>query len=246
MDYLNSLLRMAILTAWGQEGMLAKFKGLVVEQWLLELENTTLDEYAKAEWGCGDSSSRLCMLLVGDEMNADVRNGIDLADDAAVGAAYKAMLKTEGYLLARLNVYTLGVSHAFIWLSKDRQKATSPLDGYIYQTNIGIGRAHNFDLNNWVSDKKSSDLVYLPGYITELQAQFTGLRKAPGDAPKAPLQASRVYEQDFSLSDKSVSPTQAIEIDRLAVREVIKSYMSWKPVDRNTATLNLSAFAKLK
>jgi hypothetical protein len=155
------------------------------------------------------------------------------------------MFKASGYLLVRLNVYTKGVSHAFIFLSRERAKASSPLEGYIYQTNIALGAANNFDLIDWVNDQKSSGLVSLPGYITELQAQFTGLRQTSADAPKVPLQASRVYDQDFSLTTKPLSPGLTDSINKLAENQIIKSFMSWKPVNRDTAVRNLEAFATL-
>jgi hypothetical protein len=245
MDNLNLLLRKAIIAAWGKTALLTKFKGFVIDKQVLGWMGTTEDKFVRGEWGCGDSSSRLCTLLVGDEMNTGVKDSIDLADDTGVGAAYKEMHKTAGYLLVRLNVYTKGVSHAFIFLSRERAKASSPLEGYIYQTNIALGAANNFDLIDWVNDEKSSEVVFLPGYITELQAQFTGLRQTSADAPKVPLQASRVYEQDFALTNKPLGSALTGSVNTLAQKEIIKSFMSWKPVNRDIAVRNLEAFATL-
>lgn len=120
-------------------------------------------------WGCGDSANRLCELLAGQTLG-DGDGWTDITDDSAMKKIYLDVAKARSPVLVRINVQGDGVGHAYIFVSK---LDGNPLDGYIYQTNVGI-KNREYDLLEWIKDAKSEQVVYLPGHLAELAGQFLG------------------------------------------------------------------------
>ncbi|MGC2657734.1 MAG: hypothetical protein WA324_07130, partial [Bryobacteraceae bacterium] len=94
----------------------------------------------------------------------------NIADDAKIKQMYLEIAKGKRPVLVRIAVKGDGVGHAYVFVSK---LEGNPLDGYIYQTNVGV-KNREYDLLEWIKDPKSSHLVYLPGHLAELAGRFLG------------------------------------------------------------------------
>ncbi len=159
-DPLNESLRHTIVTAWSNADAMLRFKNIddeIVEVSML-VDNwgrTKLEYLKQAPMGCGDSAPRMCEILTGDGLRDTPSSGIDIADNARMKQAFLEMQQTRGYFVVRIDVIGKGVGHAYVFLSANRTSARDPLEGFIYQTNIGPEAENRFDLIEWVNDKKS-------------------------------------------------------------------------------------------
>jgi hypothetical protein len=233
-DVLNQLIRQTIISVWPDVTRRAQFRGINVEDMkslLFNMGSTSvtavLEEILEAGWPCWESADRLCALLTGETLSKNASQGIDVTDDESLRRAYAAMMQSRGYLLARINVIGEGVGHAYIFVSQLREKATSPLEGYLYQTNVGV-RGHTFDLVNWVNDAKSKESVSLPGHLAQLQAQLIGkFQSSEGSEVAVPAQRGRVYDENYMLSTDPLP-----ESHRTKIRDIgVTIRVSWRPID---------------
>jgi hypothetical protein len=181
-DSFNRIVRHAIRLAWGDPETRARLRMVS----------------GVGVWGCGDSANRLCWLLAGDEMNGVLGSGADAGADEAMNVVYKKMRSSYGHLVARVQLRHKVAGHAFVWVSREIE-APHTLEGYIYQTNIGI-RTEEFDLLEWVNDSKSEESVFFPAYITQLQAAFgTDLSQTAESGQRA-----AVYQQEFMTQTRTM------------------------------------------
>ncbi len=238
-DPLNEALRHTIVTAWSSADAMLRFKQIDPEVLRFSMEaddwqRSRLEYLKQAPMGCGDSAPRLCEILIGDGLRDTPNSGIDISDNARMKQAFLDMQKTLGYFLVRVDVIGKGVGHAYVFLSTNRTSARSPLEGYVYQTNIGPEAQNRFDLIEWVNDKKSSEKVFLPGYLLEIQAQIAGfLVGSDGRRIELNRRAAEIYEQNFLLTGKTLGEADRAKAERAPTSDgggvVVK--ISWRPVD---------------
>ncbi|HXF26447.1 MAG TPA: hypothetical protein VN610_04200 [Bryobacteraceae bacterium] len=250
-DPLNKALHHTIRAAWSSADAMMRFKSLDNE--MVEL-GMTLDgkplsqklAYLKeAPMGCGDSAPRLCEILIGDGLRETPSSGIDLTDNARMKEAFLAMQKTVPYFLVRIDVIGKGVGHAYVFVSGQRKSAKSPLDGYIYQTNVGPEAENRFDLIEWVNDKKSEEKVFLPGYLLEIQAQLAGyLMNGSGERTEFTTRAAKIYEQNYLLSGKELSESDAAKANAAPTAAGgVKVKILARPINEVAALDNLKKLA---
>ena len=215
-----------------------RFKQIDAEvlQLSMEADNRQQSRLAylkQAPMGCGDSAPRLCEILIGDGLRETPNSGIDISDNARMKQAFLEMQKTLGYFAVRIDVIGKGVGHAYVFLSTNRTSVGNPLEGYVYQTNIGPEAENRFDLIEWVNDKKSSEKVFLPGYLLEIQAQLAGfLIGSDGRRVELNRRAAKIYEQNFLLTGKTLGEEDRAKAERAPTSDgggvVVK--IAWRPV----------------
>jgi hypothetical protein len=194
MDNFHKSLRHAIRSAWGEPKTRQKLR-----------EISGGDEVV---WSCGESANRLCYLLTGDEMKTIIGTGVDASNDNRMSLMYKSMLSTYGRLVARVQLRHSVAGHALVWVSRETDVPHS-LEGYVYQTNIGV-KTQEFDLLEWINDEKSEEAVYFPGYITQLQAAFgTNSPGQDGSAERAAIYAREFFTQPKVMPEKARSDMTA-------------------------------------
>jgi len=176
-------------------------------------------------WGCGDSANRLCLLLAGTELSDTATNGIDIEDDAAMKDFYLAIARSKDPALVRIDLKGIGNSHSYIFLSKlqgDR------LEGYIYQTNVGI-ETEMYDLLEWVKDEKSSRPVFLAGHLAELRGRYLGT------VAGGVVDRQDVYAENYMLTGKKPDVRSGTKIDSAKAEIRVK----WVPVSPSKAFDNI-------
>lgn len=231
MDSFNQLLRAKITGFYLDIDSHLVFKGHEAEK-VLSLSKEEKYALKRKPWSCGESASRLCELLVGNRMTNVTTSGYDCADSQTMAEVYTEMMEVGGHLMARINLVNAVAGHAFIFVSRHR-KPGSPLEGYLYQTNVGIA-FYEFDLADWVKDEKSSELVWLPGFLAELVSKLTPLR-VPATPAKPALtkmasdtgNLSPVYQHHFMPSGKRLPDDAANGMD--AARGEVR--LLWKTID---------------
>lgn len=252
-DPLNEALRHTIIAAWSSADAMMRFKNLdnAMVEMGMELDNRPLSkklEYLKeAPMGCGDSAPRLCEILIGNGLTETPTSGINIADNERMKEAFLAMQKTLGYFLVRIDVIGKGVGHAYVFLSANRASARSPLDGYSYQTNVGPEAQNRFDLIEWVNDKKSSEKVFLPGYLLEIQAQLAGFLLDSSGTKRTELnrRAAEIYEQNYLLSDKKLGDADRQKAELAPVTDGgVTVKILWRPVDGVQAVHRLEQLSR--
>lgn len=187
------------------------------------------------EWSCGASANRLCELLAGDDMRTIVGQGIDVSKDRPLKTELGKMRASYGRLVARVQLRHKVAGHALVWVSEEVEPPHT-LEGYIYQTNIGV-KTQEFDLLEWVDDDKSTEKIYLPAYLTQLQAAF-GVN-APGGME--PAERAKVYQREFMTQGKVVTPQAAEALENAEGRAVM---MMWRAADDSGALGRLGALAR--
>jgi hypothetical protein len=235
-DSLDTELCHTIRTCWGSTERLKSLKGLVLTQETLDFSaqfGQSEDDIVRGGWGCGDSASRICELLVGSELNnysgaAAAPDAIDISSLSKLTKAIKDMKFTTGCILARINVLggKSGSGHSYVFLGLNRESTTEPLDGHIYQTNIGCDQ--HFDLLSWINDAKFSAVVNLETHLQGLGAEMT----------KTPVQS---YEQQYMLTNTSLTPKEVVQKASNPVEGV---RFMWRKVDLNQARANLKGVRK--
>jgi hypothetical protein len=212
MDNFHERVRHGIRSAWGEPKTRQKLRVIIGEE--------------DAVWGCGESANRLCYLLAGDEMKTVVGIGFNASDDATIGPMYKSMRSTYGRLVARVQLRHSVAGHAFVWVSRETE-VPHTLEGYVYQTNIGI-KTQEFDLLEWINDTKSEESVFFPAYITQLQAAFgTNL---PGQGESG--ERAAIYEREF-FAESQKMPEKAKKEMTVAPAGSIR--ILWKAADDGKA-----------
>ncbi len=207
MDSFHTLVRHAIRLAWGDPDTLARLRLASAE-----------DDWV---WSCGDSANRLCWLLAGDDMRGVVGSGSDASDDAAMRQVYRTMRASYGRLVARVQLRHKVAGHAFVWVSREVE-APHTLEGYVYQTNIGI-KTQEFDLLEWINDAKSEESVHFPAYIAQVQAAFgTNL---PGQGESG--ERAAVYAREFLTQAKKMPEGDKLKMTEAAAGQV---KILWKAV----------------
>lgn len=230
-DALDTELCHTIRTCWGTTEKLKGLKGLVLTQEVLDFAavvGQSEDEIVRGGWGCGDSASRLCQLLIGNELNnysgaAAAPDAVDISNQGRLNKAIKDMKFTTGCILARINVLggQSGSGHSYVFLGLNRENTTEPLDGHIYQTNIGCDQ--HFDLLSWINDAKSSAVVNLETHLQGLGAQMA-------------LTPAQSYQQEYMLTGTALTPTEVAQKSTNAIAGV---RFMWRKVDLNQARTNL-------
>jgi hypothetical protein len=181
-------------------------------------------------WGCGDSASRLCQLLVGDELGQyrSAADATDVSDERATAAALTAMTRSAGRVLVRLNVIGGNAGHSYVFVSGYRT-AGDPLVGLIYQTNVGCDAM--FDLRAWLDDPKSRQTVDLRHHLLDIRGKLVKRTDAPG-----------VYQQEYMLT--GTGPT-AQESTRLStVGTAARLVFQWRPVNEATVATALASLRR--
>jgi hypothetical protein len=231
-DALDTELCHSIRVCWGSTEGLKSLKGLVLSPEALDFAKqfgqSEEDLVRGGVWGCGDSASRLCSLLVGEELNnynssLGAADAVDISDKKKLTKAINDMRFTTGCILARMNVLggKSGSGHSYVFLGLDRVSTTEPLDGHIYQTNIGCN--DQFDLLNWISDKKFASVVNLETHLKGLEAEMAS----------SPVES---YEKHYMLSSTSLKPK---EVTQKTTNKVDGVRFMWRQVDLNQARANL-------
>lgn len=178
-------------------------------------------------WGCGDSASRLCKLLVNDELNnyQTAPDAVDISDSRRLEKELLAMKMTVGCIVARMNVLgqKSGSTHSYVFLGLNRLSSNEPLDGHIYQTNIGCAEA--FDLSAWIGDAKFQKLVDLAQHLKGLS---TEIFDNPVDS----------YQREYMLTSTNLDPS---EIEKKTANKVDGVRFMWRPVPPNIAKTNLKS-----
>jgi hypothetical protein len=108
-------------------------------------------------------------------------------------------------LIARVQLRHKVAGHAFVWVSRE-DGTPHTMEGYVYQTNIGI-RTQEFDLLEWINDPKSEQSVYFPAYITQLQAAFG--KELPGQSGSEGR--ASVYTDNFLAEGKAIPDATAMK-----------------------------------
>ena len=175
MDLLHLQLRSVIRFCWQSLEGQQSFNNIKIDH---ELAAMGLDEFSPERQitnivACGSSAARICQLLTGDEMHDP--NAARLDSQEAASAFVSKLQATTGHLILRVLVQGNGLGHAYVFLSKFRTCATQPIDGYIYQTNVGVRAA--FGLLSWVNDPKSSTCANLHNHLSSLIASYRPARE---------------------------------------------------------------------
>jgi hypothetical protein len=212
MDNFHEAVRHAVRLAWGDAKTRQKLRVVISGE--------------DAVWGCGESANRLCYLLAGDEMKTVVGTGYNASNDGAMRLMYRSMQSAYGRLVARVQLRHSVAGHAFVWVSRETE-VPHTLEGYIYQTNIGI-KTQEFDLLEWINDSKSEESVFFPAYITQLQATFgTNL---PGQGESG--ERAAVYATDFFTESKKMPETAKKDMTEATAGSV---RLLWKAVEDGKA-----------
>ncbi len=250
-DPLNESLRHAIITAWSNADAMLRFKGLddegitigmMVDDW----KRSKLDYLKQAPMGCGDSAPRMCEILIGDGLRDTPSSGINIADNARMKQAFLEMQQARGYFVVRIDVIGKGVGHAYVFLSTNRTSTRDPIEGYIYQTNVGPEAENRFDLIEWVNDRKSTEKVFLPGYLLEIQAQLAGFMLDGSGTKRIDFdrRAAEIYEQNYLLSGKKLGDSDRQKAEDAPTKDggvVVK--IMWRPVNLIEAVERLQKLA---
>jgi hypothetical protein len=178
-------------------------------------------------WGCGDSASRLCKLLLNNELNTyqTAPDAVDVTDSKKLDKELLAMKMTIGCILARMNVLgqQSGSTHSYVFLGLNRITSKEPLDGHIYQTNVGCAEA--FDLNAWIGDAKFQQVVNLEQHLKGLA---TEIFDHPVDS----------YQREYMLTGTTLNTG---EVQQKTAYKVDGVRFMWRPVDLNVARANLKS-----
>lgn len=235
-DALDIELCHTIRTCWQNGAGIIALKGLAFDKEVLDYYKSlgvTVEQIILGQgvWGCGDSSSRLCRLLVNEELNdyATASDAISLSDTKKLAKELIAMKMTTGSILVRINVLggASGSGHSYIFLGLNRLSSNEALDGHIYQTNIGCAEA--FDLNAWIGDDKYKKLV-------NLEAHFKSLAT---DLFSEPVSA---YEREYMLTGGTLNTSERTKKTTHAVAGVC---LMWRQIDPNIARANLKSLRNL-
>ncbi len=207
MDSFHEAVRHSIRVAWQDPKKRAKLR--------------QMDSGEEAVWSCGASANRLCELLAANDMRTVVGEGVDASKDDDVRDMLQKMKSTYGRLVARVQLRHYVAGHALVWVSAEVTRPHT-LEGYIYQTNIGVP-TQEYDLIEWINDDKSKDRVHFPAFLAQTQAAF-GVNPQPTMAPE---DRGAVYEREFLTKGKVVTPSEA----KLKAAEGKKVMVMWKAVD---------------
>ncbi len=233
MDLLNQMLRFTVIFAWKSSTRKLKFRDqnvAAVMEALACSENEAISYLENGVWGCGDSAPRICFILTGNSLKMNFRDGIDVEDDPAMNQMYKDILRAGGPILARIDVKSTAAGHAYVFVSRGNG---NPLEGYIYQTNVGI-LDREYDLFEWVRDKKSSQAVFLPGHLAEVQNHLIGYMGGANEVPWD-TKPAKLYAENYLLSGKKVPDSAKDSIrDTPALIRV-----SWRSVNTKEALRRL-------
>jgi hypothetical protein len=228
MDLLNRMLRFTVIFAWKSATRKLKFRNQSLEA-VMEVFNCTKEDaisfFENGVWGCGDSADQICLLLAGNTLSSNSSGGADVEDDTAMNRMYKNIIRVGGPILARIDVKSDEAGHAYVFVSRG---GGNPLEGYIYQTNVGIP-CREYDICEWVRDEKSSETVYLPGHLAEVQSHLVGFfggEKIPWDRTPA-----KVYAENYLRSGKEVPP----KVKKKMERTVALMRISWKAINTGEA-----------
>jgi hypothetical protein len=205
------MLRFTVIFAWKSATRKLKFRNQSLEA-VMEVFNCTkeaaISYFENGVWGCGDSADQICLLLAGNTLSSNSSGGADVEDDTAMNRMYKNIIRVGGPILARIDVKSDEAGHAYVFVSRG---GGNPLEGYIYQTNVGIP-CREYDICEWVRDEKSSETVYLPGHLAEVQSHLVGFfggEKIPWDRTPA-----KVYAENYLRSGKEVPPKVKKKMER--------------------------------
>ena len=217
-------------------------KGVVID---LDMASWGLEEFSpenqiRNRWACGNSANRICEILVGNQLCDYVTNpeAIDLAEQERVDEALRDMQRVSGYVLVQLNILGGGAGHSYVWLSLAR-KPTDPLDGLIYQTNVGVHVDNAFCLNDWVADAKSLEVVNLPVHLRELGEDLCGLSEEWGEGPKA----SAAYQKNYMLTGRQLKTVEVQELTEKSRDKATRGRVKfqWRRVDVTQARAKLAS-----
>ena len=230
-DALDTEICHTIRLCWLNTAGLKSLKNLNPDPGLLAAMGQTEEEFIQGgTWGCGDSASRICLLLTGDEMGnyRTAADSVDIADANRVKKAINDMRFATGCIATRINILggQSGSGHSYVFLGLNRESTSEPLDGHIYQTNIGCEA--QFDLLNWINDAKFGTLVNLETHLNSLGA---ALATTPAVS----------YEQLYMLTGTSLTQT---EVTRKTNNPVEGVRFMWRQVDLNQARARLKQVRK--
>lgn len=231
MDPLHDQFRKCVTFAWKNLAGQQAFNNIKIDHELKAVlpEEFSIEGQITKPLSCGESANRICELLTGGSMGDIMTNPatVDLASLDAVKKSLAEATATAGYVIVRINISGGGAGHAYVWLSVGRDAGT-PLDGYIYQTNVAVHVNSAFGLQQWINDAKSTRLVHLPMHLQELREQLCGLKTedGPGKIPIA------LYQKQFMLSDKHLRLDEAFDLYK-GVRDNARSTVKfvWSPVN---------------
>lgn len=252
MDELHKNFRMVIDTAWRNLAGQQAFKGAVIDYEMMSwgAEEFSLENQISNKMICGVSANRMCELLTNNPMNDIIKNPktVNLADTNGVKRALTAIQKTPGYNLIRINVDGGGVGHAYIFLTFNRMPA-DPIDGYIYQTNVGCHVSNAFGLNDWIRDPQSSETVNLPSHLKDLAGHLCGIEWS-----EESLKATEFYQKNYMLSGNTLKESVRIDIEKKSKESQTRAHACfiWAPVQVAKAKQNFmkirdaAMFNKLK
>lgn len=252
MDEFHNYFRMVIDTAWRNLAGQQAFKDVAIDfdmaSWGVEefsLENQILNKMS-----CGVSANRMCELLTNNPMKDIMTNAkaVNLADTIDVKLALTAIQKNPGYSLVRINVSGGGAGHAYIFLSFNR-KPVDPIDGYIYQTNVGCDKSNAFGLNDWIKDPQSSETVNLPSHLKDLATHLCGVEWSEDS-----MKASEFYQSNYMLSGNTLKDYVRSDIEKQSTQSQTRATARfiWAPVQVPIAKRNFmkirdaAMFKKLK
>jgi len=118
---------------------------------------------------------------------------------------YRTTRANYARLVARVQLRHKAEGHAVVWVSRE-VAAPHTLDGYVYQTNIGI-KTQEHDLLAWINDAKSEEAVHFPAYITQVQAAFgTNL---PGQGESG--ERVEVHAREFLTQGKTMPESDLVK-----------------------------------
>jgi hypothetical protein len=231
MDPLHDQFRKVVAYAWRNLAGQQAFNNIKIDHELKAVlpEEFSIENQIQKPLSCGESANRMCELFTGESLGDIMTNpdNVDLADFNKVKKALDEMAATTGYVIVRINISGGGAGHAYIWLSVSRKEG-SPMDGYIYQTNVAIHMNSAFGLQQWINDAKSSRLVHLPFHLQELREKLCGIKSddGPGHIP------IRLYEDNYMLSDKHLRVDEAFDLYKgVRDRTQAKVKFVWSPVN---------------
>jgi len=252
MDEFHKNFRMVIDTAWRNLAGQQAFKDVDInyERMTWGREEFTLENQILNKMSCGRSANRMCELLTNSPMNDITKNpkAVNLADTNKVKLALTEIQKSSGYNLIRINVIGGGVGHAYIFLTFNRMPA-DPIDGYIYQTNVGCDRSNAFGLNDWIRDPQSSETVNLPSHLKDLAGHLCGIEWS-----EESLKASTFYQKNYMLTGNTLEEYVRSDIQKQSEQSSTRATarFMWAPVKVAKAKQNFmkirdaAMFKKLK
>ena len=194
----------------------------------------TVEEQITAHQSCGESANRMCQILTGSSMSDIMENHetVDLSEADRVAGALRSMRSLAGYILVRLNVSGGGAGHAYIFLSVNRG-TNEPVQGHVYQTNVGVHRDSAFGIKEWIDDPKSQELVDLSEHLDALKP-LCGLSAGPDKL------ASVAYGEQFTLTSRPLKTSDALSL-RKEHAEGRRSSVRflWTPMNASTLYKNI-------